>query len=145
MLFLNANLMEYYRSWITIFTQGLTVITTLVIQRLWCSHNNANILKDNIQYICCSNMWRSHHENLVDVTVMFCFVCLTKSGGKEESVNVSVFVSQVEILAGKDKGKQGKVIQVFRHRNWVILEGLNTVRKWYFSKRKLDGDVKFSL
>ncbi|XP_075995303.1 large ribosomal subunit protein uL24m [Genypterus blacodes] len=32
----------------------------------------------------------------------------------------------VEILSGKDKGKQGKVIQVFRHRNWVILEGLNT-------------------
>lgn len=32
----------------------------------------------------------------------------------------------VEIIAGKDKGKQGKVIQVFRHRNWVILEGLNT-------------------
>ncbi|XP_028316998.1 large ribosomal subunit protein uL24m [Gouania willdenowi] len=32
----------------------------------------------------------------------------------------------VEILAGKDKGKQGKVIQVFRRRNWVILEGLNT-------------------
>ncbi|KAG7500338.1 hypothetical protein JOB18_016062 [Solea senegalensis] len=32
---------------------------------------------------------------------------------------------RVEILAGKDKGKQGKVIQVFRHRNWVILEGLN--------------------
>jgi len=32
----------------------------------------------------------------------------------------------VEILAGKDKGKQGKVTQVFRHRNWVILEGLNT-------------------
>uniref|UniRef100_A0A3Q3J0D9 Large ribosomal subunit protein uL24m n=1 Tax=Monopterus albus TaxID=43700 RepID=A0A3Q3J0D9_MONAL len=32
----------------------------------------------------------------------------------------------VEILAGKDKGKQGKVVQVFRHRNWVILQGLNT-------------------
>uniref|UniRef100_A0A674D6I3 Large ribosomal subunit protein uL24m n=1 Tax=Salmo trutta TaxID=8032 RepID=A0A674D6I3_SALTR len=29
----------------------------------------------------------------------------------------------VEILSGKDKGKQGKVAQVFRHRNWVILEG----------------------
>lgn len=41
-----------------------------------------------------------------------------------------VFIySQVEILAGKDKGKQGKVVQVFRHRNWVILAGLNTVRK----------------
>ena len=36
---------------------------------------------------------------------------------------------KVEILAGKDKGKQGKVTQVFRHRNWVILEGLNTVSK----------------
>ncbi|CAJ1083376.1 probable 39S ribosomal protein L24%2C mitochondrial [Xyrichtys novacula] len=36
------------------------------------------------------------------------------------------FFFQVEILAGKDKGKQGKVTQVFRHRNWVILEGLNT-------------------
>ncbi|XP_064201504.1 large ribosomal subunit protein uL24m [Anguilla rostrata] len=32
----------------------------------------------------------------------------------------------VEILSGKDKGKQGKVTQVFRNRNWVILEGLNT-------------------
>ncbi|XP_023831482.1 large ribosomal subunit protein uL24m-like [Salvelinus sp. IW2-2015] len=33
---------------------------------------------------------------------------------------------QVEILSGKDKGKQGKVAQVFRHRNWVILDGLTT-------------------
>lgn len=48
-------------------------------------------------------------------------------------LNLSAALSQVEILAGKDKGKQGKVIQVFRHRNWVILEGLNTVRKSYFS------------
>ncbi|XP_012673721.1 probable 39S ribosomal protein L24, mitochondrial [Clupea harengus] len=40
--------------------------------------------------------------------------------------NWSVFKGDtVEILAGKDKGKQGKVVQVFRHRNWVILEGLN--------------------
>ncbi|XP_048086513.1 probable 39S ribosomal protein L24, mitochondrial [Alosa alosa] len=31
----------------------------------------------------------------------------------------------VEVVAGKDKGKQGKVVEVFRHRNWVILEGLN--------------------
>lgn len=33
----------------------------------------------------------------------------------------------MEILSGKDKGKQGKVSQVIRRRNWVILEGLNTV------------------
>lgn len=39
-----------------------------------------------------------------------------------------MFVSQVEILSGKDQGKQGKVIQVLRCRNWVVVEGLNTVR-----------------
>ncbi|XP_048476383.1 probable 39S ribosomal protein L24, mitochondrial [Rhincodon typus] len=32
----------------------------------------------------------------------------------------------VEILKGKDAGKQGKVSQVIRARNWVVLEGLNT-------------------
>lgn len=34
---------------------------------------------------------------------------------------------QVEILEGKDAGKQGKVVQVIRQRNWVVVEGLNTV------------------
>lgn len=33
----------------------------------------------------------------------------------------------MEILEGKDAGKQGKVVQVVRQRNWVVLEGLNTV------------------
>lgn len=33
----------------------------------------------------------------------------------------------MEILEGKDAGKQGKVVQVIRERNWVVLEGLNTV------------------
>nr|XP_033781112.1 39S ribosomal protein L24, mitochondrial [Geotrypetes seraphini] len=32
----------------------------------------------------------------------------------------------VEILDGKDKGKQGKVVQVIEARNWVVLGGLNT-------------------
>ncbi|XP_069805433.1 large ribosomal subunit protein uL24m isoform X2 [Dendropsophus ebraccatus] len=32
----------------------------------------------------------------------------------------------VEVLAGKDKGKQGKVSQVIRARNWVVVENLNT-------------------
>ncbi|XP_062865332.1 large ribosomal subunit protein uL24m [Trichomycterus rosablanca] len=36
----------------------------------------------------------------------------------------------VEILSGNDKGKQGKIIQVFRHRNWVIVEGLNTHHRY---------------
>lgn len=32
---------------------------------------------------------------------------------------------RVEILVGKDKGKQGIVSQVIQERNWVIVEGLN--------------------
>uniref|UniRef100_A0A8C5WJK4 Large ribosomal subunit protein uL24m n=1 Tax=Leptobrachium leishanense TaxID=445787 RepID=A0A8C5WJK4_9ANUR len=32
----------------------------------------------------------------------------------------------VEVLFGKDSGKQGKVTQVVRARNWVVVEGLNT-------------------
>lgn len=29
-------------------------------------------------------------------------------------------------MAGKDKGKQGLVKQIFQEKNWVIVEGLNT-------------------
>ncbi|XP_072283919.1 large ribosomal subunit protein uL24m [Pyxicephalus adspersus] len=32
----------------------------------------------------------------------------------------------VEVLVGKDAGKQGKVTQVIRARNWVVVENLNT-------------------
>lgn len=31
------------------------------------------------------------------------------------------------MLTGKDAGKQGMVTQVVRARNWVVVEGLNTV------------------
>ncbi|XP_004933534.1 large ribosomal subunit protein uL24m [Bombyx mori] len=33
---------------------------------------------------------------------------------------------RVEVMVGKDKGKQGIVSQVIQERNWVIVEGLNT-------------------
>ncbi|KAJ1090525.1 hypothetical protein NDU88_003657 [Pleurodeles waltl] len=32
----------------------------------------------------------------------------------------------VEVLFGKDTGKQGKISQVILERNWVVVEGLNT-------------------
>lgn len=32
---------------------------------------------------------------------------------------------RVELLVGRDKGKQGFVCQIFQERNWVIVEGLN--------------------
>lgn len=45
---------------------------------------------------------------------------------------------RVEILVGKDKGKQGIVSQVIQERNWVIVEGLNT------HLRRLGRDKDFS-
>lgn len=33
---------------------------------------------------------------------------------------------QVEVLKGRDKGKQGLVQMIIQERNWVIVEGLNT-------------------
>lgn len=34
---------------------------------------------------------------------------------------------QVEILVGPDKGKQGYIKGIYQERNWVIVEGLNTI------------------
>lgn len=36
---------------------------------------------------------------------------------------------RVEILTGRDQGKQGIINQVIQERNWVIVEGLNTKLK----------------
>lgn len=44
---------------------------------------------------------------------------------------------RVEVLVGKDKGKQGIVQQVIQERNWVIVEGLNT------HLRRIGQDKKF--
>ena len=36
---------------------------------------------------------------------------------------------QVEIIAGKDKGKTGKVIKTLRKKDKVVVEGINMVKK----------------
>lgn len=36
---------------------------------------------------------------------------------------------QVKIIAGKDKGKTGKIIQVFPKENRVVVEGANMLKK----------------
>ncbi len=35
----------------------------------------------------------------------------------------------VKILAGKDKGKTGKVIRTLKHENRVVVEGINMIKK----------------
>ena len=70
-------------------------------------------------------------------TVRFCVVSLTGQCVKSPPI-VAVTRSkltktsvaahgQVEILSGKDAGKQGTVLRVVRERNSVIIEGLNLV------------------
>ncbi len=36
---------------------------------------------------------------------------------------------QVEIIAGKDKGKTGRVLKTLRKKDKVVVEGLNLVKK----------------
>jgi len=42
--------------------------------------------------------------------------------------SILVCVCQVELLVGKDKGKQGLVNCIIKERNWVYVDGLNCVR-----------------
>ena len=35
----------------------------------------------------------------------------------------------VEVVAGKDKGKRGKVLQVIREKNRVIVQGVNFIKR----------------
>ena len=36
---------------------------------------------------------------------------------------------QVEVISGKDKGKRGKVLRVFRETERAIVEGVNMIKK----------------
>ncbi|XP_012062381.1 PREDICTED: probable 39S ribosomal protein L24, mitochondrial [Atta cephalotes] len=46
---------------------------------------------------------------------------------------------RVEVLVGKDKGKQGIVKEIYQERNWVIVEGLNTKLKCHKMGKKYLG------
>ncbi|CAH0598412.1 unnamed protein product [Chrysodeixis includens] len=46
---------------------------------------------------------------------------------------------RVEVMVGKDKGKQGIVSQVIQERNWVFVEGLNTHLRVVGKDKKFPG------
>ena len=49
---------------------------------------------------------------------------------------------QVKIIAGKDKGKSGRLLKIDRINNKVIVEGLNMVKKTVRPKKEGDkGDI----
>ena len=55
----------------------------------------------------------------------------TNARGKNDKFRILPVKSgdQVEVLAGKDKGKRGKVLRAIPAQNKVVVEGINTVRK----------------
>ncbi|MBU0732382.1 50S ribosomal protein L24 [Patescibacteria group bacterium] len=46
---------------------------------------------------------------------------------------------QVQILAGKDKGKKGKIIQIFPDSDRIVVEGVNKMVKHLRAKRENEG------
>lgn len=50
----------------------------------------------------------------------------------------------VRLLAGKDKGKQGKVLQVFPKLERVVVEGLNLAIRHLRSRRRGEAGQKIS-
>lgn len=45
---------------------------------------------------------------------------------------------KVVVLSGKDKGKEGKIIQVFPKEGKVVVEGLNIIKKHLRAKSKTE-------
>lgn len=43
---------------------------------------------------------------------------------------------KVKIIAGKDRGKEGKVIQVFKKENKIVVEGVNLLKKHMRSRKQ---------
>ena len=52
----------------------------------------------------------------------------SKSNNKTPALNIKKG-DTVKVIAGKDKGAEGKVIQVLREEQRVIVEGVNRVKK----------------
>jgi len=44
----------------------------------------------------------------------------------------------VEILAGKDKGKRGRILKIFRDKDRVVVEGINIIKKAQKKKNQQD-------
>ena len=42
----------------------------------------------------------------------------------------------VTVTAGKDKGKSGKIVQVFPKKNKVVIEGVNVIKKHMRSRKQ---------
>jgi len=55
---------------------------------------------------------------------------MTKSNSQKKAPKIAIKKGDtVKVIAGKDKGAEGKVIQVLREEQRVIVEGVNRIKK----------------
>ena len=50
--------------------------------------------------------------------------------------------NQVEIMCGKDKGKKGEVIEIFRKNNKAKVKGINIIKKHEKATKEKKGGIK---
>ena len=49
--------------------------------------------------------------------------------------------NQVEVICGKDKGKKGEVIEIFRSANKVKVKGINIIKKHEKTTKEKKGGI----
>jgi len=49
--------------------------------------------------------------------------------------------NQVEVLAGKDKGKKGEVIEIYRSMNRAKVKGINIIKKHEKTTKEKKGGI----
>ena len=49
--------------------------------------------------------------------------------------------SQVKVLAGKDKGKQGEIIEIVRNKNIAKVKGINIIKKHVKTTKEKKGGI----
>ena len=49
--------------------------------------------------------------------------------------------TQVQILCGKDKGKKGEVIEIFRNRDRAKVKGINIIKKHEKTTKEKKGGI----
>ena len=49
--------------------------------------------------------------------------------------------NQVEVLCGKDKGKKGEVIEIYREKNRAKVKGINIIKKHTKTTKEKKGGI----
>ena len=49
--------------------------------------------------------------------------------------------SQVEVICGKDKGKKGQIIEIFRKKNRAKVKGINLIKKHEKTTKEKKGGI----